>query len=83
MHLDGIEPIVYRFEIYYKKSLKSENKFSFQLIVKRDGNLKFIFNQQIFKNNDILMLKVKVVPIFSKNERLIVPPQNVIYALTI
>ena len=80
MHLDGIELIVYRFEICYKKSLKSGDKFSFQLIVERDGNLKFIFNQQIFKNNDILMLKVKVVPIFSKNGRPIFSLQNVIEA---
>lgn len=43
MHLDGIDPIIYRIEIDYKKPLKSGDKFSVQLSVYRDGNLKFIF----------------------------------------
>ena len=80
MHLDGVETIVYRFEIYYKKSLKKGDKFSFQLIVERYGNLKFIFNQQIFKNNDVLMLKAILIVLFSKNGKPIVPPKNVIDA---
>ena len=82
MHLDGIDPIVYRIEIDYKKPLKSGDKFCVQLTVERDGNLKFIFNQQIFKNDDTLMLKSKVIAVFTKNGRPIVPPQNVIDALT-
>ena len=82
MPLDGIDPIVYRIEIDYKKPLKSGDKFSVKLIVGRDGNLKFIFTQQIFKNKDILMLKAKVIDVFSKNGRSIVPPQNMIDAFS-
>lgn len=82
MHLDGIDPIVYRIEIDYKKPLKSGDKFSIELTVERDGNLKFIFNQQIFKSDETLILKAKVIAVFTKNGRPIVPPQNVIEALS-
>ena len=81
MHLDGIDPIVYRIEIDYKKPLKSGDKFYVQLAVERDGNLRFIFNQQIFKNDDTLMIKAKVIAVFTRNGRPFVPPQNVIDAL--
>jgi acyl-CoA thioester hydrolase len=81
MHLDGIDPIVYRIEIDYKKPLKSGDTFTIQLMVERDGNLKFIFNQQIFKNDGVLILKAKVIAVFTKNGRPIVPPQKVIEAL--
>lgn len=34
MHLDGIDPIVYRIEIDYKKPLKSGDKFLFNRLLK-------------------------------------------------
>jgi len=52
------------------------------LTVERDGNLKFIFNQQIFKNNYIFTLKAKVIAVFFKNGKPIVPPQNSIDVLS-
>jgi len=81
MHQDGIDPIVYRIEIDYKKPLKSGDKFSVQLTVEREGNLKFIFNQQINRNDGILMLKAKVIAVFTRNGKPIFPPKKVIDAI--
>jgi acyl-CoA thioester hydrolase len=81
LHHEGIDPVVYRIEIDYKKSLKSGDVFSVSLTVEREGNLKFIFNQSIFKNNTELILKAKVVAVFTANGKPIVPPQKVIDAL--
>lgn len=81
MHQDGIDPFVYRIEIDYKKPLKSGDTFTVQLTVEREGNLKFIFYQQIIKNEGILILQAKVIAVFTKNGKPIVPPQKVIEAL--
>lgn len=81
MHQEGIDPIVYRIEIDYKKPLKSGDKFSVELSLERDGNLKFNFNQQILKDDGILILKAKVIAVFTRNGKPIIPPQYVIDAI--
>ena len=39
LHQQGIDPVVYRIEIDYKKPLKSGDSFTTKLYVEREGNL--------------------------------------------
>jgi acyl-CoA thioester hydrolase len=62
MHNDGIDAMVIRIEIDYKFPLKSGDQFICKLSTAREGNLKFIFFQDIFRLSDNkLIVKAKVI----------------------
>jgi acyl-CoA thioester hydrolase len=52
LHEEGIDLIVTRVEIDYKFPLKSRDRFVVKLRVKREGNLRLIFEQDIFRLSD-------------------------------
>jgi acyl-CoA thioester hydrolase len=49
LHLDGIDLVVSRIEIDYKYSLTSDDKFVVKVNTFREGNLRMIFEQDIYK----------------------------------
>ena len=62
MHNEGIDAMVIRIEIDYKFPLKSGDEFVCKLNTAREGNLKFIFNQDIFRLPDMKpVIKAKVI----------------------
>ncbi|WP_372773501.1 acyl-CoA thioesterase [Mangrovibacterium sp.] len=62
MHNEGIDAVVFRVEIDYKLPLKSGDQFVCKLNVVREGKLKFIFLQDIYRLSDMrLILKGKVI----------------------
>lgn len=62
MHEDGVDAVVIRIEIDYKSPLKSGDQFVCKLNTAREGNLKFIFYQDIFRLSDNkLIIKAKVI----------------------
>lgn len=64
MHEDGIDAVVIRVEIDYKSPLKSGDNFVCKLNVAREGNLKFIFLQNIYRLSDMkLIVKGKVTAV--------------------
>lgn len=76
MHEDGIDAVVIRVEIDYKTPLKSGDHFICKLNTAREGNLRFIFNQDIFRLPDNkLIVKAKVIAacINNKNGRPVSP----------
>ena len=77
LHAQNIDPVVYRIEIDFKKPLKSGDQFKSVSEISREGNLKFIFNQAIYKQGE-LITKAKVVVVFTSKGKPIVPPQAVI-----
>jgi acyl-CoA thioester hydrolase len=77
LHQQGIDPVVYRIEIDYKKPLKSGDKFYVSLAIEREGNLKFIFNQQIYRGEE-LITKAKVIIVFTSSGKPIIPPEEII-----
>ena len=83
LHEQGLDPIVYRIEIDYKKPLKSGDLFSVSSTVEREGNIKFVFHQQIYKNETELVLKAKVIAVFTSNGKPIMIPQVVLTALSL
>ena len=74
LHSQNIDPVVYRIEIDFKKALKSGDQFRSISEISREGNLKFIFNQAIYKV-ERLITKAKVVVVFTSKGKPIAPPQ--------
>jgi acyl-CoA thioester hydrolase len=80
MHEEGIDAMVIRIEMDYKFPLKSGDEFVCKLNTTREGNLKFIFLQDIFRLSDNkLILKAKVIAacINNMNGRPVAPPELV------
>lgn len=80
MHEEGIDAMVIRIEMDYKFPLKGGDEFVCKLNTAREGNLKFIFLQDIYRIPDNkLILKAKVVAacINNKTGRPIAPPELV------
>lgn len=66
----NIMPMVFRIEIDYKAPLVSGNEFTSALNVSKDGNLKIIFHQDIYRKSDNkLMVKSKVTAVILTNGR--------------
>jgi acyl-CoA thioester hydrolase len=62
MHDDGIDAMVIRIEIDYKFPLRSGDQFVCKVSTAREGNLKFVFYQDIFRLSDNkLIVKAKVI----------------------
>lgn len=80
LHQQGIDPVVYRIEIDFKRPLKSGDCFNVETGVIREGNLKFIFNQEI-KMQDRLINKAKVSVVFTSQGKPIPAPTFVLKAL--
>lgn len=83
LHEQGLDPIVYRIEIDYKKSLRSGDQFLVSVGVEREGNIKFVFHQQIYKNETEWVLKAKVIAVFTSNGKPIMIPEKVLKALNL
>lgn len=70
LHKECIDPVVYRIEIDYKFPLISGDEFICKLNFEREGNLKLIFFQDIYrKSNSKLMITAKVIIVVLKNGR--------------
>jgi len=52
LHKEGLDLIVTRVEIDYKFPLRSRDKFVIRLNLRRQGNLRLIFEQDIFRMPD-------------------------------
>lgn len=64
MHEDGIDAMVIKIELEYKMPLRSGDLFTVKLATERDGNLKFVFLQDVYRKSDNkLMLKGKVTAV--------------------
>jgi acyl-CoA thioester hydrolase len=81
LHNEGIDLIVTRVEIDYKYPLRSLDKFVIRVDTKRDGNLRLVFIQDIFRLPDNkLIVNAKVTGVATKNGRP-VPPGKLIEQL--
>jgi len=70
LHAEGIDLVVSRIEIDYKLSLTSGDLFVVRLNILREGHLKLIFNQDIFRLSDNkLVARAKVIGVGLKRGR--------------
>lgn len=74
LHNKGIDLVVYRVEIDYKLSLKSGDIFVSKLKMEKEGLLKTIFYQEIYrKENNKLVSKAKTTVVTVKNGKPVKP----------
>jgi acyl-CoA thioester hydrolase len=74
LHSDGIDLIVSRVEIDYKFPLKSRDHFIVTVDVRRQGNVRLVFEQEILRLHDRkLIVNAKVTGVATKNGRPVSP----------
>jgi acyl-CoA thioester hydrolase len=74
LHKEEIDLIVIRVEIDYKYPLKSCDSFVVKLNIRREGNLRLIFEQDIFRLPDEkLVVHAEVTGIASRNGKPVSP----------
>jgi acyl-CoA thioester hydrolase len=74
LHNEGIDLIVTRVEIDYKSPLRSGDQFTVRLRVEREGNVRFVFFQEIVRVPDEkLVVTAKVTGVATKNGRPVSP----------
>jgi acyl-CoA thioester hydrolase len=74
LHDEGIDLIVTRVEIDYKYPLRSRDHFVVKLNLLREGNVRLLFEQAIFRIPDNkLIVEAKVIGAATKNGRPVSP----------
>jgi acyl-CoA thioester hydrolase len=74
LHNQGLDLIVTRVIIDYKFPLRSRDKFYVTMKVRREGNVRLIFDQEIFRSSDDKQIvKAEVTGIASRNGRPVSP----------
>lgn len=74
LHEEGIDLIVTRVEIDYKYPLRSSDKFVIRLYIRREGNARLLFIQDIFRLPDEkLIVKAKVTGVVTRKGRPVRP----------
>jgi acyl-CoA thioester hydrolase len=78
LHNEGIDLIVTRVEIDYKYPLRSRDTFFVTVDIERQGNVRLLFRQEIFRSdNNKLIAQARVTGVATKKGRP-VPPGNLI-----
>jgi len=71
---EGIDAVVARIEINYKQSLKPGDEFIVKVQMRKQGRIRFVFDQTIFRSADnALIVDAQVTAVLTKNGRPIVP----------
>lgn len=74
LHNEGIDLVVSRVEIDYKASLKSRDSFVVKINPYKEGNLKIVFHQSIFRLPDNkLVVDAKITGVCLRNGRPVRP----------
>lgn len=81
LHEEGIDLIVTKVEIDYKYPLRSRDKFIVSVNIKREGNARLVFVQDILRLPDNkLIIHGKVTGVATKKGKP-VPPGDLVYRL--
>lgn len=82
LHEQGTDAVVHKIEMEYKRPLTGDDNFVVRTRAEQDGNVRFVFIQDIYrKSDDELVFKGKVTAVFMSNGRPIRPPEQVVNAL--
>ena len=81
LHEEGIDLIVTKVEIDYKYPLRSRDKFIVRLTIQREGNVRLVFIQDIYRLPDEKpVAHAKVTGVATKKGRP-VPPGDLVFKL--
>jgi acyl-CoA thioester hydrolase len=79
LHDEGVDLIVTRVEIEYKYPLKSRDEFIVTVNIRREGNVRILFIQDIYRVPDLkLIAKAKVTGVATRKGRPVSPGDLVI-----
>lgn len=82
LHKAGIDAVVHKIEIQYKKPLQADDAFIIKTKVRAQGGVRFIFEQEIERASDsAMMTKARVTAVFMSDKRPIRPPAHVLEAV--
>jgi len=82
MHNNGVDAVVHKAELVYKKPLMGDDSFVVRSSIRQRGNVRFLFEQDIYRQpDDTLMLTGVVTTVFMSDGRPIRPPEEVVEAL--
>ncbi len=82
LHQKGTDAVVHKVELEYKRSLLGDDRFVVRTWAEQQGNVRFIFHQNIYKlPDDELVLTGKITGVFMQKGRPIRPPKEVVEAL--
>ena len=74
LHTQGIDPVVYRIEIDFVTPLKSGDTGVCKLAMEKEGNLKVVFREDIFRASDNkLCASGTVIAVVLQNNRPVKP----------
>jgi acyl-CoA thioester hydrolase len=74
LHEDGLELIVTKVEIEYKYPLRSRDRFVIKTNIQREGNIRLVFLQDIYKLPDMKMVvRAKITGAATKNGKPVYP----------
>ncbi len=74
LHKEGIDLTVTRVEIDYKYPLRSRDRFIVKTFIKRDGNVRLAFHQDIYRiPDDKLIVKAVVTGVSTRNGKPVSP----------
>jgi len=82
LHQQGLDLIVTRVEIDYKFPLKSRDRFVVRVNVRKEGNVRIIFLQDIYRIPDgKLIIKAKITGAAVRNGRPVFPGNDLLLKL--
>ncbi|HQH41808.1 MAG TPA: thioesterase family protein [Bacteroidales bacterium] len=74
LHREGIDAVVVKAELDYKKPLRSRDRFIIRLLVHREGYLRFVFHQDIYRLPDEeFILAGKITAVLLRNGKPALP----------
>jgi acyl-CoA thioester hydrolase len=74
LHDDGIDAVVTNIQMDYKLPLKPRDEFIVKLGMHKQGRVRFVFDQAIFRKADgKLVLEAQVIGVLTRNGRPIAP----------
>ena len=74
LHDEGLDLIVSKVEIDYKYPLRSRDRFVVRVRIEREGNVRLLFIQEIFRiPDDKLVVRAKITGVATRNGRPVSP----------
>lgn len=74
LHEEGLDLIVTKVEIEYKYPLRSRNEFIVTVSIRREGNARILFMQDIYRLPDLkLIVRARVTGVATRNGRPVSP----------
>lgn len=78
LHDQGTDAVVHKIELVYKRPLMGDDKFVIKTRAEQDGNIRFLFFQDIYKMpENELVLEGVITAVFMSNGKPIRPPEEV------